>query len=245
MKEWIVLVCALKRKRPLGVHEVIVFCAGSGRGLWQWRQPAGTFSVWKELKLPLGQNGVKWVGVLWHVSLGKGRGGRFSTKTSSTTTRKNANARQKRLSLECTSRKCVMTKINRFVHGSRKRTSHLVSVIWLLLCVCDNYAFIICKLFSTDVFSLLKNDKSSWTRLVRLKQTLRQLIVHSSSLCTPADDGHRVKKKSNPLMTNFFSPTSSPNQPTKPNGLRSVTWILLPLWNCHILLLLSSIPTNI
>ena len=166
-----------KKKTPLGVHEVIVFCAGSGRGLWQWRQPAGAFSVWKELKLPLGQNGVKWVGVLWHVSLGKGRGGRFSTKTSSTTTRKNANTRQKRPSLECTSRKCVMTKINRFVHGSRKRTSHLVSVIWLLLCVCDNYAFIICKLFSTDVFSLLKNDKSSWTRLVWLKQTLRQLIV--------------------------------------------------------------------
>ena len=73
------------------------------------------------------------------------------------------------------------------------RTSHLVSVIWLLLCVCDNYAFIICKLFSTDVLSLLQNDKTSWTRLVRLKQTLRQLIVHSSSLCTPADDGHSIK----------------------------------------------------
>ena len=27
-----------------------------------------------------------------------------------------------------------------------------------------------------------------------------------------------VKQKSNPLMTNFFSPTSSPNQPTKPKG---------------------------
>ena len=163
-----------KKKTPPGCARGHCFLC------WIWKRivtmettRVGVFSVWKELKLPLGQNGVKWVGVLWHVSLGKGRGGRFSTKNSIRTTRKNTNTRQKRPSLECTSRKCVMTKINQFVHGSRKRTSHLVSVIWLLLCVCDNYAFIICKLFSTDVFSLLQNDKTIWTRLVRLKQTLR------------------------------------------------------------------------